>query len=80
MTEEPTVYIAEPLGMCEHCVNNPKGTHEDFVIVWCEHTRYGGIYQIPIGQWSIVGPFGNEGEFQRSVSAAFARKLMAKSH
>ena len=52
---------------------------ETFGLVWCEHSKYGGVYQVEIGLWSISGPFDDEACFKRSLYNQFARKLMSKA-
>ena len=76
MSAEISLFVPEPQAPCKTCVENAR--HQDKVagIVWCQHTRYGGVYQIEIGQWSLVGPFEDEACFKRSLYASFARQLL----
>jgi hypothetical protein len=78
MTEQK-VYVPLPAAPCKACVENAVHQDENFGLVWCEHTRYGGVYQVEQGQWSIVGPFEEEAQFKRSLYNSFARKLMTKT-
>lgn len=80
MSAEVSVLVPEPQAPCKSCVENAQHQDETLGLVWCEHTRYGGVYQVEIGQWSIVGPFEDESQFKRALYNSFARKLMAKAH
>ena len=76
---EIVALVPQPKAPCKECVENARHHDETFGLVWCEHTRYGGIYQVEIGQWSIVGPFEDESCFRRSLYNSFASKLMEKA-
>ena len=76
MSADINVLVPQPQAPCQDCVENAVHQDETFGLVWCEHTRYGGVYLVEQGQWSIVGPFDDEVQFRRSVYNSFAQKLM----
>lgn len=80
MTDEVTVLVRKPETICEHCVEHSRHENEDVGIVWCEHSRYGGIYTVDAGMWNIIGPFDVEEDFKRYVMAVFSRQVRQKAH
>lgn len=76
---ELIVMIPEPKAPCQECVENPQHADEDFGLVWCSHTRYGGIYDVELGQWQIVGPFRDEAHFKRALYNNLALQMQRKS-
>ena len=79
MSEEKILHVPEPKSPCNDCVANARHMDESFGLVWCEHNKFGGLYNAEIAKWNLIGPFDNELEFKRSLYNNFARKLMQKS-
>jgi hypothetical protein len=75
MTDELTVLVRKPGTICEACVANSRHQSEEVGVVWCEHSRYGGVYYVPTGMWQISGPFAVEDDFKRAVYRAYARLI-----
>ncbi len=80
MSDEITVLVRKPGTICEYCVEHARHDNEAVGIVYCEHSRYGGIYIVETGMWQISGPFGSEGDFKRAVMRVAEQKLRAKGH
>lgn len=76
MSEEKMVFVPEPLAPCQACVENARHQDAEFGLVWCHHVRYGGIYQVDVGQWSIIGPFADESHFRRALYSILSSKLV----
>ena len=76
---DQTLICPEPLAPCLDCVQRAQFCDESLAIVYCPHRKFGGIFQTEIGQWHIVGPFGSEKEFKRSVHNNLARQVMRKA-
>ena len=68
------VYVPEPAAPCKHCVEHARHQSEDIGIVWCKHTRTGGIYQVVPALWNCVGPFEDEAHFKRYMVACFGSR------
>jgi len=52
---------------CCECYDDRVPTAANGVLVWCEHTCYGGQYDSVTGRWHIQGPFDDLEEFVHSL-------------
>lgn len=61
--------VRTPGTLCQHCLDNNVHADADntTVIAWCEHSRYGGMYSVTAGMWTLFGPFDTEANFRRAI-------------
>ena len=69
-----TLHIPAPQAPCQTCIENAQG-NDQISIAWCGHRRYGGVYIVELGSWSISGPFDAESEFRRSLGVTLTHML-----
>lgn len=79
MSAEIVTFVPEPLAPCKQCVENAVHQDEHFGLVWCGHTRYGGLYNVERGQWTCTGPYGTEQEFRRAMAVSMMRLLQSRA-
>jgi|GEM_PF-2597056 len=62
----PELFVSLPSAPCADCVTrNQQVIGDEFAVVWCPHTRFGGIYQISNATWHLSGPFREDDDFKR---------------
>ena len=76
MTADVSVFVPQPQAPCKQCVENAVHQDEKFGLVWCQHTRYGGVYLTELGMWNLAGPYEDEAAFKRATHNTFARLFM----
>ncbi len=79
MADNLQVFVPLPQAPCKACVENARHQSEDVGIVWCKHTRWGGIYMVEQGTWTTTGPFANEQQFKRSMMNSVLRVAAVKT-
>ena len=77
---ETIAIVPLPIAPCKHCVEDARHQDEIFGLIWCEHHRFGGVYHVEIGLWSLYGPFADETQFKRALHVMLARQISEKTH
>lgn len=79
MSADVVALVPEPQAPCKQCVENARHFDEHLGIVWCEHTRFGGVYNVERGQWTCTGPYQTEQEFRRGLHVSMLRLLQVRA-
>ncbi|GEM_PF-3465021 len=72
--------VPQPEAPCKQCVETARHQEETIGIVYCHHTRYGGIYTAENGMWQISGPYADENAFKRAIYFNLSQILSAQTH
>ena len=59
--------VPQPEAPCKECVETARHQEQTIGIVYCHHTRFGGVYTAENGIWQISGPYENESAFKRAL-------------
>jgi len=74
------IFAPLPEAPCQACIEDSQHQDESFCIVYCPHTRFGGLYIVEQGMWTLTGPHADDAEFRRVLFANTARQIAGKTH